>query len=615
MAKKIQTVLAVDIGGASLKMAEFSISPSGSVVLEKFAFCNFEDRDADQAESFAEAYGRLLEENDFTAKDVCLTISGQSSFCRLSKLPPLNGNLAAVSRIIGFEAQQIVPYPMDEVVWNYQLVSHIKTAEHTISEPGAEPFTEVEAEEEFEALFVAVKNEQVTMFTDTIVDSGKNIVSVDIAPLAMFNAAKAVQMDDSGSTLLLNIGGKATSLVISDGNRVFVRSIPIAGDTITQQISKKFGVSFAEAEDLKCRYGFVALGGAYEEPESEMAGTIAKIARNVMTRLHGEITRSINVWRSQHGGNKPGKMLLSGGGSMLYYTQEFFQEKLRMPVDFLNVFPLISLADGIDRQKLLDVAPMCSELIGAVIRCVTTCPVDISLMPKSIQFEKSFRRKAPYFYISGVLVLICLAFFFVAVRIRTDYSRNLVDGTGEEVAKTQSMRNTIRKLMRDNEKAKNDYNEAAAFIGQRDIWVDMLMDLQRNLPDHMWMVALEGRGEMSAGSSTQAEEKPAARSNRRSRRNRRQSNTPVQETAQVKTSAGRVDASRVTEVRELYLKLYSLVFDEELLEEQFRKALKGSAFFADDDDAFRIVAYESGKDVGNLKSFTVILKLKKPIRK
>ena len=76
----------------------------------------------------------------------------------------------------------------------------------------------------------------------------------------------------------------------------------------------------------------MALGGAYEEPDSQVAATISKIARNVMTRLHGEINRSINVWRSQHGGNRPGRMLLCGGSSIIPYSQHFFNEKLHIPV-------------------------------------------------------------------------------------------------------------------------------------------------------------------------------------------------------------------------------------------------------------------------------------------
>ena len=85
--------------------------------------------------------------------------------------------------------------------------------------------------------------------------------------VSMANAYYAcVKRDPGACEMLLNIGGQSSSLVICEGDRIFVRSIPIAGDAITQQISKEFAIPFAEAEDLKGKHGFVALGGAYEDP-------------------------------------------------------------------------------------------------------------------------------------------------------------------------------------------------------------------------------------------------------------------------------------------------------------------------------------------------------------
>ena len=84
--------------------------------------------------------------------------------------------------------------------------------------------------------------------------------------------------------MMLNIGGKFSSLIFLDGSNIFIRSIPIAGDAITQQISKEFNISFNEAEELKIRHGFVGLGGAYEEPDSVVASTVSKIIRNVPYR-------------------------------------------------------------------------------------------------------------------------------------------------------------------------------------------------------------------------------------------------------------------------------------------------------------------------------------------
>lgn len=622
MAKQNNTVLAVDIGGGCLKMAEFGTTENGAIVLLRFAAKEFSDRDLDPVLSFAVAYNELLATHSFKAKDVHLSISGSASFSRLSKLPHLTGTSANIAKIVEFEAGTVVPYDMSEVVWGYQLLKHTVQVEHeveaVVGEDQSRPKVEVEEVDEFEALFVAVKSDQIDAYTDVILNSGKKILSVDIAPVAMFNAAKVGQCQDETSTLLLNIGARCTSLVITEGERIFVRNIPIAGDTITQQISKEFNISFQEAEDLKVRYGFVALGGAYEEPDSEVAATISKIARNVMTRLHGEINRSFSVWRSAHGGNTPKRMLLAGGGSLMHYTQEFFQEKLRIDVDYLNVFIGIQIGEEVDRQKLLDVAPMFSELIGMGLRHLGICPVDISLVPARITFQQDFVQKRPYFYGSAALVLFCLACFMLAVFYRTDVSRQMVERTRGGVESTQRMQQQIKKLNGELMTAKGEYEEAMGFIKARSTWTDMLLELQSMIPNNMFLVALEGQGTEKAPQQDQMAQNdmmmdPGLFG-------------PMMDSGAEASAADakpkedhtiRKKAELITEVKELKLRFYTFALKDEdtLIEEKFRKKLKDSRFFSGEKDGYEVKFHDSGDPKDGLKSFVVVLKLKEPIRK
>ena len=388
---KDNRLLTIDVGTDSVKMAEFSFAIDGSITLDKFAFQKFDfQSDSADAPGFAAVYHEMLATYGFTAKQVRLSLPAQTSFIRLSKLPTVIGSQKAIGKIVEFEARQSVPYSMDEVEWNYQLVRHAWEEKRLETQEDGSQLEINENHEEFEALFVAVKTENVTEFTDVIADSGKDILSVNIAPVPLFNAAKATQIKDNECALLLNIGSKSSSLIIGDHNRIFIRSIPIAGNTITLQIAKEFGISAEEAEGLKKRYGFVALGGAYEEPESELASTISKITRNVMTRLHGEISRSINVWRSQHGGHAIQRVLLAGGSSSMMYMPDFFQEKLNVPVEYLNTFSAINIGPGVDRKELQAVAPMFQELIGMSIRNVIRCPLEIVLLPRSIRKQKGW---------------------------------------------------------------------------------------------------------------------------------------------------------------------------------------------------------------------------------
>jgi type IV pilus assembly protein PilM len=309
---------------------------------------------------------------------------------RFVKLPPVGEEESKVKQIVELEAKQNIPFPMEDVIWDYQLIKS------------------TEAEAEIEVVFVVVKNEDVRQLAKIIEDNGLSIELIEVAHTASFNSARANGIGQNECEMILNIGCRCSTLVFIDCGRFFVRPIPIAGYSITQQISKEFGIPFADAEEMKRRHGFVALGGAYEEPDSEVAATVSKIVRNVMTRLHGEINRSINVYRSQQKGKKPSKLWLAGGSSVMAFTPRFFSEKLRIPVDYFNAFQIVALSPEINKESLAEVAHMFSEVIGLGLRHSTVCPIEISLLPNSLRKINELKLKIPYFHATAVSIVLCL---------------------------------------------------------------------------------------------------------------------------------------------------------------------------------------------------------------
>ncbi|MFA7231159.1 MAG: pilus assembly protein PilM [Victivallaceae bacterium] len=600
MAKE-NTVLTIDVGGDSLKVAEFSFPVGGGIVLEKFAFLEYDDeqKEGNLAETFASTFDKIVADNNFKSKNVRLSISGQSAFSRLSKLPPLGEDRSHIAQIVEYEAKQTVPYPMEEVIWDYQLIKHSITVQNKkIIEPveeNAEPQEEIveETVDEMEALFVAVKSEVVTAFANVLQDAGKEILSIEIAPITFFNAAKANQIGHEQCDLLLNIGGRCSSLVFVDNDRIFTRTIPIAGYSITQQISKEFGIGFSDAEELKRRHGFVALGGAYEEPDSEVAATVSKIARNVMTRLHGEINRSINVWRSQYSGNRPVRLFLGGGSSLMAYTPRFFNEKLKIPVEYLNAFQIVTLGGEINKEELLEVAPMFSELIGMALQHVASCPVEISLMPPSIKKYKALQKKKPYFYASAISVILCLLVLYWGVTRRFDFDRKRVDITKGEVEKTTTMEGKVKGVYRELQDTKGQYDEALAIIKKRQLWIQLYEEIQRIMPDKMWFTLVEGVGPTNA---------PAARS--------------MGMFGGAEGGRGPATPDAPVEIKQLKIYGHSLVLKKNvLLEEALKKNLKDSKFFEEGEDAIVFENYVGDKGKNNITSFKLLLKLKEPIKK
>ncbi|MCQ2378179.1 MAG: pilus assembly protein PilM [Victivallaceae bacterium] len=602
-------ILTVDIGTESLKVAEFSVSPNGTLALDQFFCRKWTIPDAGESDSgvsqsdlaaaaFRSLFNEIAESGHFTAKRARISLPANSAFLRLSKLPDALGNREAIDRIVEYEAQQAVPCAMSDVEWDYQLVHHRwkETVEDTLDD-GTVETSEVDREE-YEALFVAIKREQITLYTEAIEDAGFKVVSVTIAPAALFNAAKATMLaDDDQCAILLNLGGKSSSLVIADHNRVFVRSIPIAGNAITMQIAKEFGVTTEEAEELKRRHGFVAWGGAYDEPESEMAATISKIARNVMTRLHGEISRSVNVWRAQHGGSQPTKLLLSGGASVMPSLNDFFHEKLRMPVEYLNTFGAISLGDSVDRNALQETAPSFQELIGLALHEVIDCPIALSLLPREIRAQQRLDRPRPYFILCAIVPIAGLVLDAEGMTKQRLFSENRVTQAQQKLDTAKRVEKFINRELRDCNNARADFERAEEWLKARSEWISILEDIQRISPDMLWITSIEG---------IENPDQPEAKSGD----NRRNGMNVAQVAAQ-------------KEIRALRISGYALIYRKQRVYMDFRKKLSESKWVAVRQENgspaadIRDIINSDMRDVGgsNTSAFKCVVVLKEPIRK
>ena len=465
-------LLCIDIGGDSIKAAEFSYSPTGDMVLEKFAFSEYGKElngEEDNFPVFATALSDIVSKSGFSAKKVSITISGQNSYIKFVKVPAMVNDEKKIKQIIEFEAKNAIPFSMDEVVWDSQLIS-------SSDDSG-----------EIEAMFVIVKNEEIDKITRILESLGKEIVLIEVAPTACYNAARANGVGDTDCEMILNIGGRSSTLIFIDNGRFFVRIIPIAGHSVTLQISKEFGISYNEAEELKRRHGFVALGGAYEEPDSEVAATVSKIIRNVMTRLHGEVNRSINVYRSQQKGRKPEKLYLAGGSSVMAYTPRFFAEKLRIPVEYLNPFQNIAIAPALDKESLANLAHMFSETIGLAVRHATACPIEVSLVPESMRKLNDFKLKKPYLYASAASLLLCLLVTLWGFSKQLEIAEYKQKIASSFLTKTNKVVSRLKSAEGDFANAQNEYNAAAQILAKQKIWPMMLNESQKVLPDDMWL--------------------------------------------------------------------------------------------------------------------------------
>ncbi len=473
-------ILTLDIGATGIKAAEFGIDPGNNITLLQFGNGVYDEELSDDNRGFqiTQTLQGILQENQFAARQTLISISGQFALTRFVKLPPVSEQENRVRQIVEFEARQNVPFPMEEVVWDYQLIAN----------PEAE---------ELEVMFVVVKNNIVDEIISSIQAVGLNPILADVSSCATYNAARASGIGEESCSMVLDIGGRSTNLLFVDRNQFFSRTIPIAGTTITQQIAKELGVSYSEAEKIKARQGFVGLGGAYEDPASEVAAAVSKIIRGVMTRLHGEINRSITLYRTHQKGGKPQKLYLTGGSSVLGYTEKFFTEKLGVDVEYLNTFRIVQIAPGIDLERLEENSFGFSQLIGLALRYRGACPVEVNLLPDRIKRQVALDQKKPWLAAAMICILLLLVFSLFGNMYRTQIYEPVLERMAEQRSEVEAKENELSSVEREIREVQNQYQNLNNLLKRREEWLQVVNAVEAEVPRHLWFTefrpVFEGR--------------------------------------------------------------------------------------------------------------------------
>lgn len=468
-----ERILALDIGAATVKVAEFLPSKTHGLRLTNFNYADLgvdPEHEQNRKALIVSTVRNVLRERNMKAKRVIFSVSGQSVFTRFVKLPPVDES--KVVQIIQYEAQQNVPFPIDEVIWDYQLVGS-------------------SAQGELEVVLLAIKSDIIEELSEGVESAGLRTEIVDVAPMALYNAVRYNYGELEGCTIVVDIGARTTNLLFLEHNRVFSRSIPIAGNAITQSIAAEFNnIPFLEAEQMKKTHGFVALGGAYEEPDNQTKARVSKIIRNVMTRLHAEVARSINFYRSQQGGSAPARLFLSGGSSIIPYTDRFFKEKVQIPVEYFNPFRNVDVAPHLSREELARCAHFFGEVVGLGLRKHTECPVEVNLIPKSVRARQQMEQKRPYLAGAAACLLLIPLCWLAYTQKAIALKRHQLQVTSGLV---HSLREFSQKVARDQARlneiqAKAD--QIAALVKQRSFWPELLQDLNLRLVPDLWIVSL-----------------------------------------------------------------------------------------------------------------------------
>lgn len=464
----------LNLGSQRVSGAVFSKARNGDLILKSFGFAEMQGDPSQEATRLPQLRIAVLELADrlkLRGKDVWYAIAGHVVFTRFVKLPPFDEEKA--DQIVEFEARQNVPFPINEVIWDYEFIGDKSGGEREVA-------------------LVAIKAEALNDINEQVEAAGVKVCGVDLAPLVVFNAFRFTYPDVSESTLIIDLGSKSTNLIFVDGSRVFTRNILVGGSTVTGTIAKELGVGFGEAEHTKRTQGYVAPGGAYEPNPDETVEAVSKIMRNTMTRLHGEVVRTINFYRSQQGGTAPRRIFLCGGGAQTALVAEFFTEKFSLPVEILNPLRGVQMDRRVNQAEASANAPSMTELVGLALRHAGSSPLEVELIPDHVAAARDSAKRAPFL----VMAAVCL---FAALLVGAFYFKKAEEVVRAKLAKDAAELATMSKY--DKELSETD-KQILLFTGQsgqleqvvndRSYWCRFLNTLNNSYEnDYLWLTSLD----------------------------------------------------------------------------------------------------------------------------
>src|ERR1041385_935428 len=195
-------ILSLNIGSQTIGLAEFRTQPNGGLILRDYRLREIladPPGETIRQGRIAEAMREMMHELRLKRGRVNYAVAGQSVFARFVKLPSVEEE--KIEKIIGFEAQQNVPFPIDEVVWDYQLVG------------GG-------GNEQIEVVLVAIKADLLDEINGAVEQSRLHTGIIDVAPMALYNAFRYNYSDLNGCSLVVDIGARTTNLLDRKSTRL-----------------------------------------------------------------------------------------------------------------------------------------------------------------------------------------------------------------------------------------------------------------------------------------------------------------------------------------------------------------------------------------------------------
>jgi len=345
--RKQNAVLSIDISTTAVKLLE--LSKTGTCYrVESFAVAPLHqdgivDKNIANVDMIAEAIKTALIKSGSKLKQATVAVSGSAVMTKIISMP---GSLSddEMEEQIMIEADQYVPYSLEEINFDFEVQGVNKNNPEMV-----------------DVLLVASRKENVDDRVEALLKAGLKASIVDVESFAMENAflllsAHFSSSADAQTVAIADIGSAmATLTVLHDGRLVYTQEQGFGGKQLTEEIQRRYGLSYAEAGLAKKHGGL---------PDNYIVDVLDPFKRSMVQ----QIQRTLQFYVSSSANKGLDSIVLAGGCALIPGIDTLVENSLEVPVYIANPFINMTLSHKIKPDVLSINAPAMMVACGLALR-------------------------------------------------------------------------------------------------------------------------------------------------------------------------------------------------------------------------------------------------------
>jgi len=345
--KKQPPVLGLDISSTAVKLLELSHSGGRyrveSYAVEPLPLNSVVEKNISDVEAVGEAIRRAVKRSGSKTKHAAVAVAGSAVITKVISMPASLNDDEMASQI-ELEADQYIPYPLEEVNIDFEIIG-----------------SSGKDDDRVDVLLAASRSENVDIRIAACEIGGLKSSVVDVEAYVMENAFSllASQIPDNGAdktVAIIDIGATMTTLsVLHDNKIIYTREQVFGGKQLTEEIQRRYGLSYEEAGMAKRQGGL---------PDNY----VPEVLEPFKEAMAQQVSRSLQFFFSSSQYNNVDHILLAGGSASIAGVDELIESKLGTNTSVANPFTNMSLSSKVKAQTLSNDAPALMISCGLALR-------------------------------------------------------------------------------------------------------------------------------------------------------------------------------------------------------------------------------------------------------